>query len=253
MADTDKYIQGNWIKCLQVPTFGGDGLLFQEQFGRGLCSIKWNLLSSFWKFFFANVIAPFVWIGLSPLSSPVPLLSSLIRGLSLVFVQEYHAQLEEMRVSIRQLEEDLSAARRRSDLYESELKESRQSSEELKRKAADYQHRMQKVYTVTKGVNDPERSSRLYDTYSTYSESKYGSAWSGSVKRNSLVVIMTFLPYCLLTVITTRRDLRLFYIFSGQRARQSRNRWPDHQAGEGRISLMWLARTPTNSSDFNKG
>ncbi|XP_060927942.1 citron Rho-interacting kinase [Limanda limanda] len=58
--------------------------------------------------------------------------------------QEYHAQLEEMRVSIRQLEEDLSAARRRSDLYEAELKESRQSSEELKRKAADY-HRMQKV------------------------------------------------------------------------------------------------------------
>ncbi|XP_056232148.1 citron Rho-interacting kinase isoform X11 [Seriola aureovittata] len=62
--------------------------------------------------------------------------------------QEYHAQLEEMRVSIRQLEEDLSAARRRSDLYEAELKESRQSSEELKRKAADYQHRMQKVYTA---------------------------------------------------------------------------------------------------------
>lgn len=59
--------------------------------------------------------------------------------------QEYHAQLEEMRVSIRQLEEDLSAARRRSDLYESELKESRQSGEELKRKAADYQHRIQKV------------------------------------------------------------------------------------------------------------
>lgn len=69
-----------------------------------------------------------------------------------VFVQEYHAQLEEMRVSIRQLEEDLSAARRRSDLYESELKESRQTSEELKRKAADYQHKMQKVCTVTKTV-----------------------------------------------------------------------------------------------------
>uniref|UniRef100_A0A3B3QXA9 Citron rho-interacting serine/threonine kinase n=1 Tax=Paramormyrops kingsleyae TaxID=1676925 RepID=A0A3B3QXA9_9TELE len=46
--------------------------------------------------------------------------------------QEYHAQLEEMRVTIRQLEENLSAARRRSDLYESELKESRQTSEELK-------------------------------------------------------------------------------------------------------------------------
>ncbi|XP_072244647.1 citron Rho-interacting kinase isoform X2 [Leuresthes tenuis] len=59
--------------------------------------------------------------------------------------QEYHAQLEEMRVSIRQLEEDLSAARRRSDLYEAELKESRQANEELKRKATDYQHRMQKV------------------------------------------------------------------------------------------------------------
>uniref|UniRef100_A0A4W4FM99 Citron rho-interacting serine/threonine kinase b n=1 Tax=Electrophorus electricus TaxID=8005 RepID=A0A4W4FM99_ELEEL len=59
--------------------------------------------------------------------------------------QEYHAQLEEMRASIRQLEENLSAARRRSDLYESELKESRQTSEELKRKAADYQQRIQKV------------------------------------------------------------------------------------------------------------
>uniref|UniRef100_A0A8C9W3Q9 Citron rho-interacting serine/threonine kinase n=1 Tax=Scleropages formosus TaxID=113540 RepID=A0A8C9W3Q9_SCLFO len=59
--------------------------------------------------------------------------------------QEYHAQLEEMRVTIRQLEENLSAARRRSDLYESELKESRQTSEELKRKAADYQQRIQKT------------------------------------------------------------------------------------------------------------
>ncbi|XP_068617014.1 citron Rho-interacting kinase [Brachionichthys hirsutus] len=59
--------------------------------------------------------------------------------------QEYHAQLEEMQVSIRQLEEDLSAARRRSDLYEAELKESRQSSEELKRKATDYQLKIQKT------------------------------------------------------------------------------------------------------------
>uniref|UniRef100_A0A668A5F5 Citron rho-interacting serine/threonine kinase n=1 Tax=Myripristis murdjan TaxID=586833 RepID=A0A668A5F5_9TELE len=62
--------------------------------------------------------------------------------------QEYHAQLEEMRVTIRQLEEDLSAARRRSDLYEAELKESRQTSEELKRKAADYQQRMQKSVNI---------------------------------------------------------------------------------------------------------
>ncbi|XP_055077642.1 citron rho-interacting kinase [Periophthalmus magnuspinnatus] len=59
--------------------------------------------------------------------------------------QEYHAQLEEMQVSIRQLEEDLSAARRRSDLYESELRESRQTGEELKRKAVEYQQRIQKA------------------------------------------------------------------------------------------------------------
>uniref|UniRef100_A0A3B4XGN7 Citron rho-interacting serine/threonine kinase n=1 Tax=Seriola lalandi dorsalis TaxID=1841481 RepID=A0A3B4XGN7_SERLL len=82
--------------------------------------------------------------------------------------QEYHAQLEEMRVSIRQLEEDLSAARRRSDLYEAELKESRQSSEELKRKAADYQHRMQKVYTVTKAVNDSEIYVNNVQTYFSF-------------------------------------------------------------------------------------
>ncbi|XP_030213878.1 citron Rho-interacting kinase isoform X1 [Gadus morhua] len=68
--------------------------------------------------------------------------------------QEYHAQLEEMRVAIRQLEEDLSAARRRSDLYEAELKESRQSSDELKRKAADYQQRMQKA--KEQGKSDTE-------------------------------------------------------------------------------------------------
>ncbi|KPP74577.1 hypothetical protein Z043_106256, partial [Scleropages formosus] len=59
--------------------------------------------------------------------------------------QEYQAQLEEMQVTIRQLEEDLSAARRRSDLYEAELRESRQISEELKRKAADYPLRIQKT------------------------------------------------------------------------------------------------------------
>lgn len=78
---------------------------------------------------------------------------SLLFKVSLLFVQEFHAQLEEMRVSIRQLEEDLSAARRRSDLYEAELKDSRQANEELKRKAADYQHRIQKVFTF-KVVSD---------------------------------------------------------------------------------------------------
>ncbi|XP_061762981.1 citron rho-interacting kinase isoform X1 [Nerophis ophidion] len=67
--------------------------------------------------------------------------------------QEYHAQLEEMRVSIRQLEEDLSAARRRSDLYEAELKESRQNSEELKR---NYQHRLQKAKEQGKAEADEQ-------------------------------------------------------------------------------------------------
>lgn len=73
-----------------------------------------------------------------------------------------------MRVSIRQLEEDLSAARRRSDLYEAELKDSRQASEELKRKAAEYQHRIQKVCTGTKAFNDSKvlgrhRRHKLYE------------------------------------------------------------------------------------------
>lgn len=94
----------------------------------------------------------FVVRTIAPLLS-YPLLS-LLSMISMISVQEYHAQLEEMRVSIRQLEEDLSAARRRSDLYEAELKESRQSNEEQKRKAVEYQHRMQKVYAVT--INDPE-------------------------------------------------------------------------------------------------
>ena len=86
---------------------------------------------------------------------------------SVPLVQEFHAQLEEMRVSIRQLEEDLSAARRRSDLYEAELKDSRQANEELKRKAADYQHRIQKVFISTKVVSDSsvERNScGFFDT-----------------------------------------------------------------------------------------
>uniref|UniRef100_A0AAQ4S3H6 Citron rho-interacting serine/threonine kinase b n=1 Tax=Gasterosteus aculeatus aculeatus TaxID=481459 RepID=A0AAQ4S3H6_GASAC len=65
--------------------------------------------------------------------------------------QEYHAQLEEMQVTIRQLEEDLSAARRRSDLYESELRDSRVTSEELKKKAVEYQQRIQKVFHCALG------------------------------------------------------------------------------------------------------
>lgn len=71
--------------------------------------------------------------------------SSIMNTLCSLCPQEYHAQLEEMQVSIRQLEEDLAAARRRSDLYEAELRESRQTSEDLKRKAVEYQQRIQKV------------------------------------------------------------------------------------------------------------
>ncbi|KAK7933236.1 hypothetical protein WMY93_004132 [Mugilogobius chulae] len=81
----------------------------------------------------------------------------------LLCIREYHAQLEEMRVSVRQLEEDLSAARRRSDLYEAELKDSRHNSEELKRKATDLQHRMQKAKEQGKAEAD-ETISKLEKT-----------------------------------------------------------------------------------------
>ncbi|KAJ4944042.1 hypothetical protein JOQ06_012589, partial [Pogonophryne albipinna] len=84
--------------------------------------------------------------------------------------KEYHAQVEEMTVSIRQLEEDLSAARRRSDLYESELKESRQSSEDLKRKAAEYQLRMQKV--KEQGKADAEEQVGKLEKTNTEQQSK---------------------------------------------------------------------------------
>ncbi|KAM4810450.1 citron Rho-interacting kinase [Rhinophrynus dorsalis] len=59
--------------------------------------------------------------------------------------QEFQAQLEEMKVMMHQLEEDLSAARRRSDLYETELRESRLAAEEFKRKATECQQKLQKA------------------------------------------------------------------------------------------------------------
>nr|XP_043882786.1 citron Rho-interacting kinase isoform X3 [Solea senegalensis] len=100
--------------------------------------------------------------------------------------QEYHAQLEEMRVTIRQLEEDLSAARRRSDLYEAELKDSRQSSEELKRKAADYQHRMQKAREQGKAEleeviarlekTNAEQQTKIYELQEKLTKASKGSA-----------------------------------------------------------------------------
>ncbi|XP_075070897.1 citron Rho-interacting kinase [Mixophyes fleayi] len=59
--------------------------------------------------------------------------------------QEFQAQLEEMKLMMHQLEEDLSAARRRSDLYEVELRESRLAAEEFKRKATECQQKLQKA------------------------------------------------------------------------------------------------------------
>ncbi|XP_032510005.1 citron Rho-interacting kinase isoform X7 [Phocoena sinus] len=67
------------------------------------------------------------------------------RKLQEIKEQEYQAQVEEMRLMMNQLEEDLVSARRRSDLYESELRESRLAAEEFKRKATECQHKLMKV------------------------------------------------------------------------------------------------------------
>lgn len=55
---------------------------------------------------------------------------------------------------MNQLEEDLVSARRRSDLYESELRESRLAAEEFKRKANECQHKLLKVVSRPPG-GDP--------------------------------------------------------------------------------------------------
>uniref|UniRef100_A0A6I8N5Y4 Citron Rho-interacting kinase n=1 Tax=Ornithorhynchus anatinus TaxID=9258 RepID=A0A6I8N5Y4_ORNAN len=67
------------------------------------------------------------------------------RKLQEIKEQEYQAQVEEMRLMMNQLEEDLVSARRRSDLYESELRESRLAAEEFKRKATECNNKLQKV------------------------------------------------------------------------------------------------------------
>ncbi|OWK14451.1 hypothetical protein Celaphus_00000312 [Cervus elaphus hippelaphus] len=67
------------------------------------------------------------------------------RKLQEIKEQEYQAQVEEMRLMMNQLEEDLVSARRRSDLYESELRESRLAAEEFKRKATECQHKLMKI------------------------------------------------------------------------------------------------------------
>uniref|UniRef100_A0A8B9PMR0 Citron Rho-interacting kinase n=1 Tax=Apteryx owenii TaxID=8824 RepID=A0A8B9PMR0_APTOW len=68
------------------------------------------------------------------------------RKLQEIKEQEYQAQVEEMRLMMNQLEEDLISARRRSDLYESELRESRLAAEEFKRKATESHNKLQKDF-----------------------------------------------------------------------------------------------------------
>ncbi|NWX40128.1 CTRO kinase, partial [Steatornis caripensis] len=75
------------------------------------------------------------------------------RKLQEIKEQEYQAQVEEMRLMMNQLEEDLISARRRSDLYESELRESRLAAEEFKRKATECHNKLQKV-VKDQGKND---------------------------------------------------------------------------------------------------
>ncbi|CAI9607437.1 unnamed protein product [Staurois parvus] len=59
--------------------------------------------------------------------------------------QEFQAQLEEMKLMMHQLEEDLAVARRHSDLYEAELRESRAAVDEFKRKATESHQKLQKA------------------------------------------------------------------------------------------------------------
>ena len=92
-----------------------------------------------------------------------------------------------------QLEEDLVSARRRSDLYESELRESRLAAEEFKRKANECQHKLLKV------VSHPPRGgpggTALEDLHQTQ-----GHAGETSVgwRHSELLWKMPHLYYCLL-------------------------------------------------------
>ncbi|XP_035196869.1 citron Rho-interacting kinase isoform X4 [Oxyura jamaicensis] len=76
------------------------------------------------------------------------------RKLQEIKEQEYQAQVEEMRLMMNQLEEDLISARRRSDLYESELRESRMAAEEFKRKATECHNKLQKLQVKDQGKNE---------------------------------------------------------------------------------------------------
>uniref|UniRef100_A0A8C4JLX2 Citron Rho-interacting kinase n=1 Tax=Dromaius novaehollandiae TaxID=8790 RepID=A0A8C4JLX2_DRONO len=76
------------------------------------------------------------------------------RKLQEIKEQEYQAQVEEMRLMMNQLEEDLISARRRSDLYESELRESRLAAEEFKRKATESHNKLQKLQAKDQGKTE---------------------------------------------------------------------------------------------------
>lgn len=76
------------------------------------------------------------------------------RKLQEIKEQEYQAQVEEMRLMMNQLEEDLISARRRSDLYESELRESRMAAEEFKRKATECHNKLQKLQVKDQGKSE---------------------------------------------------------------------------------------------------
>uniref|UniRef100_A0A2K6K5W3 Citron Rho-interacting kinase n=1 Tax=Rhinopithecus bieti TaxID=61621 RepID=A0A2K6K5W3_RHIBE len=83
------------------------------------------------------------------------------RKLQEIKEQEYQAQVEEMRLMMNQLEEDLVSARRRSDLYESELRESRLAAEEFKRKATECQHKLLKVINAEQQLKIQELQEKL--------------------------------------------------------------------------------------------
>uniref|UniRef100_A0A663EJ02 Citron Rho-interacting kinase n=1 Tax=Aquila chrysaetos chrysaetos TaxID=223781 RepID=A0A663EJ02_AQUCH len=92
------------------------------------------------------------------------------RKLQEIKEQEYQAQVEEMRLMMNQLEEDLISARRRSDLYESELRESRLAAEEFKRKATECHNKLQKVINTEQQAKIQELQEKLTKAVKASSE-----------------------------------------------------------------------------------
>uniref|UniRef100_A0A8B9PQV4 Citron Rho-interacting kinase n=1 Tax=Apteryx owenii TaxID=8824 RepID=A0A8B9PQV4_APTOW len=92
------------------------------------------------------------------------------RKLQEIKEQEYQAQVEEMRLMMNQLEEDLISARRRSDLYESELRESRLAAEEFKRKATESHNKLQKVINTEQQAKIQELQEKLTKAVKASSE-----------------------------------------------------------------------------------